>query len=233
MGGYVDLIKARSPYAYWTHEEASGSPADSSGNGRTLVTQTGAPTYGAVPLLGTDGRKSIDYANSWITGMTGGDWWSGLGSAFTLEAWLLRNSLSTTQTIFGNLSHPAPILRMVGTAGDVEWWSSSAGSAVTWPAALPDAQRVHLIDFTYDDSSKASELIVDGVSLGVKTAAQAIANTTAFIIGSDNFSNGLNAKIAHVAIYGSILSVKHFRQSYKYGRAIRRPEARNAALRVA
>lgn len=61
LADYVVAVLADSPVCFYKFDEASGNPADSSGNGFTISTVDGSPTYrNAGPLPGTFSVGSAD-----------------------------------------------------------------------------------------------------------------------------------------------------------------------------
>lgn len=82
---YVTLdeaIMAALPEMYFKFDEASGTPADSSGNAHS-VTLTGTPTYSAASLDQSGGGSSIDWSGQWLdTDLSMNGWtafaWEGL-----------------------------------------------------------------------------------------------------------------------------------------------------------
>ncbi|HXJ65862.1 MAG TPA: LamG domain-containing protein [Actinomycetota bacterium] len=94
-GDYASAILADSPRGYWKFDEASGTLADSSGNGHT-GTPNGGITYGvagavntAIRLDGTSGYVSVpDHADF------------DLGDVLTLEAWVNPTAFPDFMIVF-------------------------------------------------------------------------------------------------------------------------------------
>jgi hypothetical protein len=95
---YSSEVLADSPWGYWKTDEASGSLADSSGNGRTM-TVTGAPTYAQTGPDGASADAILWPSGSHYAQVSAGSTVNPAG--FTLEAWvyLTASPTGTTQII--------------------------------------------------------------------------------------------------------------------------------------
>lgn len=227
--GYADTILADTPFGYWKLNDASGNPVDSSGNGRSFNTN-GTPTYGEPSLLGTDATRSIKLP---AAGLYLSNFWSDFTATMTWEAWMSRADLSTLAYMAGTLDATrTPYIRIPASSASIEWNTDSSGTAVTWTNALNDL-RVHHVVLTYVDSTKVSELFVDGVSFGQQTAAQNVASSsgTGYSCGVRSFGNQWGGWVAHHALYASVLTPRRILAHYKAGRAIRRPVRRQMRVR--
>jgi hypothetical protein len=65
--GYADEVLADSPYAYYRLNDASGSPADSSGNSRPATAVAGTPVYNTTGGPAGGGYMTFDGSTEYVT----------------------------------------------------------------------------------------------------------------------------------------------------------------------
>lgn len=95
MGDLHAMILAGSPLAYWRLDDASGTPQDSSGNGKHMATTTGTPDYqyAAGPRV----QKVMHYLASEGHEISGPV--STATNNLTMEFWILPEAVSANNTI--------------------------------------------------------------------------------------------------------------------------------------
>jgi hypothetical protein len=143
-GSYAAAVLADSPLAFWELQDASGNPADSSGNALDMTAHTGSPQY---QQAGPIADYSITFPGS------GGVSRSTISAAtnnVALELFLLPVlATSTSQTLFYNgnggangwgllTNYAANNFRIVGLLG-------GKGFLTQFPSALTSGQWYHVV----------------------------------------------------------------------------------------
>ncbi len=227
---YADEVLADSPAVYLRLNEptpGTGTAADLSGNGRN-GTYVGSPVTarGIVPC---DEDRAVDFSG---TGQGVSSTYSPFttGASLTLECWYLRDSQAASQALIANDTGTGNqvLIRAVSGGTDISFFSDAGVGEVTWTAAGVAVGRVGHLALTYVDTTKTSELYVNGVSQGTKVSTNAFTRNGTYTVG---YYGGLNepfdGRIDEVAIYLTALSAGRVQAHYDAGtRWLTRPPTR-------
>lgn len=95
---YVSEVMADSPVAYWRMNDASGNPADTSGNSHPVDTISGTPVYGqASPIISDSAAKSILCGAVSFQAPYHADF--DIGNVGSVECWIKRTDSSTSEMV--------------------------------------------------------------------------------------------------------------------------------------
>lgn len=204
-GTYSAAVLADSPALYWRLNDPSGTTAtDSSGNART-------GTYGAGVTLGvagatTDGDTAVTLNASSTGRITSA--YNPFAASFTVEGWANQAATATTQALFGGVGTTTCYLERTNTTNGLLFDPNSTDTTgrvswTTWPVA---GGWVHWA-LTYDSTTFAAELFINGVSSGALTTQAMAAAPGNFVVGGfAAASNPFNGTVDEIAIYTGILS---------------------------
>lgn len=216
---YATDVLADAPAFFHRLGEPSGlSAADASPNGRTGTVSGATPTFGAAGALNGDSDTALSGQFRVINPYT---WANFVGSGVTLEGWFNPTNHTAEQGLFGDpdLGGAGAYLYCPAGSTDVKWTTNRGVAAdVTWTAALPAAAYAHVV-LTFNDSTNAAELWINGVSKGVLTQAGAYNAAPGRIdIGDRSGGGQWVGSIDEVAVYPSILSQARIQSHYANGR---------------
>lgn len=103
QSGYEAAVLTDSPYAYYRLKDASGNPADSSGNSRNATGVNSAPTYHTTGGPVSDGGYlTFDGTDDYVTLGNIDAIWNGLDEG-SVEMWL-RWTTTAAANVFGTLN---------------------------------------------------------------------------------------------------------------------------------
>lgn len=200
---YEELILSHTPTLYW--RLGTSGITDQSGNGRN-GTGVGSIAIGAItagPLGGS--ATDFDGVDDSITSTYAP---YAVGSSRTFEAWVKRDADTGTDVIFAVSGGAGANVRGYINPDESVVFEPAQGSAsATWAAGTYPAGGawVHFV-ITFNDATDTAELFLNGVSQGTKTVATPYANTTGGFRLSWPTADGLDGKMAGVAVHESILS---------------------------
>ena len=174
-----DITYVTKPVAtlYWKLNNPAGATvvADLSPYGHPSTSITGV-TFGG-KALSTDAQPSAFFGSSGARIISGYNPFT-LNSQRTFMGWAYRNTSTDNDDLFigGNVMAFLP-----GASTDFSF--NNGGNQQTWAAAWPgNGQWVHWA-LTYNDSTKISELFINGTTKGTKTHTLAYASTGNFALG--------------------------------------------------
>lgn len=205
---YSQEVLADGPAIYLRFDEAApgtGAAADSSGNGRDGA-YLGSPT--SVPgLVAGDSDAAVAFDGTINQRVTTTYSPFAQGAERTFEILLQRAANADADTFLGSDNVPAFIARFDPTADTISIWTSSATSMQTWNGPFPVGDKLHIV-FTFNGTTKAGELWVNGVSQGTQTFLSDFSATPGNLAvgfwggGNDPY----HGTIDELAVYEKILS---------------------------
>lgn len=195
-GTYAGVIAADHPVGYWRLGDASGTVATAvtGPSGRYLGgVRLGSPGAvrgdSAATLLGTNGYISVPDAAALHT-----------GDAFTLEAWVRRATIGTSQGLFAKGAKSYQVY--FDASNQLVLRDTGIGEIARSTGGLTDTTSFHQIVVT--KSGPAVRLYLDGVDRTGAVVNHALASTAdALLIG--NGSGYLDGTIDEVAVYDRAL----------------------------
>jgi hypothetical protein len=199
---------ARSPGAFWSLNEGSGtSAADSSGNGRTATLQNAGWTVrGSSPAIGFSGANTSfgQFAGPAVD----------TGESHTVAGWVWLNSVSGIQTIASvDGANISPFyLQLNGGVFRFDQRTSDSTSAglVSRTGAAPVINTWYHVVGVYNKQANTIQLYVNGVSQGTATAGASWTAGGSTIIGAAKWNgarvDNLNGTVDEVRFYGRALS---------------------------
>lgn len=208
---YESTVLADSPLGFWMLDEASGSTAADQGSAASDGTYVNSPTLQATgPSAAIPYAVTLNGTNQRVTVPGTADYPK--NAAGTVEIWAKWSTTGTTKTVLtlrddgsGFSSEEALLILNRTSAGQITFRRNAADRIVAG-SGLNDGAWHH-IAATWDPSGDASELFVDGVSIGTGTAgSNATSTDRKLYIGSNNSSQYVPGAIAGVAVFGSVLS---------------------------
>jgi len=216
-GGYGALIAGDKPDTYLRFSEFTGTVAyDSSGYGNHLNVS------GNVALSVTGAISEVNPALRFITGTLSSnavdtttliDNFSYTNS-FSIEFWVARSQLTTTQAIIGK-----PMTTTHANESYSIWFSNTnriqmyiGSTTITSSQLITDTAWRHVVA-TYNGVS--ATLYVNGALSAIRALSMPVTNTASLYIGSDiSGSNFLSATLDELAIYHYVLSSAQVAQHY-------------------
>jgi hypothetical protein len=235
---YRAEVMADSPAFYWRLQNIAPESATDEGATRNMSpTNFGWRQRG--PWRGQRERSVFfDVALGVRATMTR---WSNTGS-MTYEAWVRTTSTDATSSYAGN-----PALTVVGDTSASVWmnfgvhggkvrflrFNNTAWQNVDSAKSVNDGAWHH-IGATYDSSTRAVVVYVDGVAdgSGTITAHQSQGGVDALGTGYNGNADTFDGYMAEVAVWASVLAPHRFRAHYLAGRLLFVPE-RRTLLRAA
>jgi hypothetical protein len=212
---YIDEVLADSPLGYWRFEEAAGSAADASGNGRN-----GAYMNGVTPGL-FPGALSIGGKSAAFDGSTGfvdlpGSWGGPTMTELTLEAWVNPSDPVTGdfQAILAGHDPNSFAHFQLFSAGNMGVYADVGFVAAPIVPATPTDTWRHVV---MTAKSGETKVYVNGAQVGatVTTAFANIAESSNVDIGIGHLgTRWFNGLLDEVAIYGSALSQERIMAHY-------------------
>lgn len=202
---------------YWTLDEASGTFADSSGNGFT-GTQNGGVGYGAAGVVGD--AASFDGNDDFITTSTSAT----LDPAVvTACAWVNRTgegSDENWQEVIGNgnFQNYGWNLNLEPEATNATFFVNRSGARDSATVAIETTLGWHHYCGVFDGTY--AHVYVDGKLGGTSVATSLADSTRAFQIsesGDGLGDNGVDGNIDEVRVYNRVLTPEEIGQLYSYG----------------
>ena len=190
---------------YWTLDDGSGSPADSSGYGNTLVRNgttynTSVPsaiTFADADMLTFDG--STGYAtDATPVAMPANN------APQTISLWAQFPSSTSTQAMLALTGSGSAVVLGLG-GGNVRVWKNSAADLAHVTAPTDGAW--HHVAYTYDGST--DKLYVDGVLAPTLSVSHDSGATTAIFMGAASAGSSLfNGSLDDVRVYTRALTAR-------------------------
>jgi len=197
---YKATALAMSPLRLWMFDETSGTTAaDSSGNGVNL-TLTNGPALNAGGPIGRfcefDGTD--DYATGAATSLTGE--WSAVA--------LVRIDTQADRQIVGNWMAGTATQRWVlgMTATGIEVFSYNSGYSGFGAAVTLTGGAWKLVGVSRRAGTNASNLYVNGVSIGVGTVAAPLGSSTTEVYRKSGGISYTDGGVAGVGVWSSALT---------------------------
>lgn len=211
---YRATVLADSPSLYWPLDDTYGA-TDQSGNSRNGTGSGGITIggYSGSPISGgtysTDFDGSNDKITSSYTPMAA-------SALLTFEGWANRDNAADYHHLFGDGGTSSGSCR-IDTGSQQVQFTPVTGTHV-WADAWPrNGSWVHWALVT-DEANDASELFINGVSKGTRTAAWSWPSTTGLQIGMRAASDfPWNGKMAQFAVYPSLLTAGRIMLHYLVG----------------
>lgn len=180
----------------------------------------------AVGLIGSDpddNAVALNGSTQWITWVYNP---FSVSASRTFEGWAKRGTNTTTDTLFGGAGTNNVGLRIMLNTTDIKFSANWTGDTVgvTWTGVAPAPGVPFHWALTYNDSTKAAELFINGVSQGSLTVASGYSSPGALRYGvrSTN-TDPFDGTLDEAAVYGSILSATRILAHYNAGIAGRSP----------
>jgi hypothetical protein len=191
---------------YWTLDDGSGDPADSSGYGNAL-TRNGTTTYSAtVP-------SAITFADADMLTFNGSTGYAtdatpaampANNAAQTISLWAQFSSSTSTQAMLALTGSGSAVVLGLG-AGNVRVWKSSTTDLAHVTAPTDGAW--HHIAYSYDTST--DKLYVDGVLAPTLSVGHDSGATTAVFMGAASASTSFfNGSLDDVRVYTRALTAR-------------------------
>jgi hypothetical protein len=199
---------ARSPGAFWSLNEGSGtSAADSSGNSRTAILQNAGWTVrGSSPAIGFSGANTSfgQFAGPAVD----------TGESHTVAAWVWLNSVGGIQTIAAiDGTNVSPFyLQLNGGVFRFDQRTSDSTSAglVSRTGAAPVINTWYHVVGVYNKQAGTIQLYVNGISQGTAIAGTSWTAAGSTAIGRARWNAAsvdfLNGSVDEVRFYGRALS---------------------------
>lgn len=204
---YSSTILADTPRGYWRMDEASGNPADSSGNSHAVTSVTGTPTYSvAGALSGEPASTAISipqFGSMSVPDHADFD----LGDVFTIEAWVKRISLTADDYQIVSKGANAYAFR-INSANQLELLQSTFASLATSTATITDTTTFHHCVVTKNGSARHLYLDSVDVTDTLPSDFTCVDNAIALNFANDPSSGGENngGVFDEIAIYPTALS---------------------------
>lgn len=224
---YATAVLADSPKGFWKLNEASGTFADSSGNGNTSTGNAGTVTYSQTSLLPLGGGASIrldGVYGTYVSLPTSIADWS---QAITLDFWYKKNSAPTGSygNIMGknqNSSNYALVLYNGGNTGNV--LSSSikpSNTGLTGSTVFSTGVTYHLAMTVTAGVNPVMTWYINGAVEATATVTTARNDSGSFRLGStpDSFWGCMDGWLQLVAAYDTVLSSTRILAHYNAGLA--------------
>lgn len=167
----------------------------------------GRPADNSVALDGASGKVTSSYAAFPQT------------STRTVMGWAFRNDQSANHALFAtdDGTHAVELRANNGTS-NITFFSDAAAAGQTWNSVCPTGEPFHWA-LTWNGSTKAAELYINGVSQGTKTLGQDVAAS------AGNFEVGTKAagadwflgRASHVSIHTTVLSAATVLAAFQAG----------------
>lgn len=216
--GYANTVLASAPSLYWRLGDTvgSGTAADASGNSRPGTAGAGI-TFGVSGALGSSGDNDTA---ALFTGTSTGEITSSYapfvsGSQRTFMGWANQSALAGNQALFTGSGGTCPILYQ--GSGNFAFHAEVTSSAqLTWAGYSTTGQWFHWA-LTYNDSTLAAELFLNGVSQGQQTlpAGEGYSSPGDFGCGGGNVGWPYDGYMQDVAVFESILTAGAIQGIYK------------------
>jgi hypothetical protein len=226
---YAQLILSeRGLIGYWQMNETAGNIADSSGNNST-GTKVGEPTYSsttivtgapeAISSIRTAGQNGIYFNVGDLTLYK-------LTTRITLEGWINILDQGNSQTIVGRGSpgdttrRGSWILSGNNSNGKRAVFNLHNGAERSLSSNIISAGIHHIVG-TWDGTTQ--RIYVDGTLRNSAAITGTLTNNAyavvvgGFVTNAGVGSGGVNADVAHVAIYNTALSADQVAQHYQSG----------------
>jgi PKD repeat protein len=194
--GYAEAVLADGPVGYWRLGETAGTVAANAVPGGVAGRYSGGYTLGALGAIAGDGDRAVKLGG--VDGYVSVPHASSLNTAdnFTLEAWVKRAKINTTQGLFakGNPSYQV----YIDAANKLVLRQTGIADIVRSTTALTDLSAFHHLAIT--KNGPTVRLYIDGADRTGTVANRTLSNTTSSIaLGSG--SGSLNGTLDDVAIY--------------------------------
>jgi hypothetical protein len=200
-----------------TAADAKGAWPGTYAGGYTQA-QRGATADGSASVL-------LDGSTGRIT--TGLQFAAFAGLSMTFEGWAYRNSNGTIDTLVGgNLAATTNNMSLRCKAGsnDIEFFTNESAASVSWAGAAPGTGQWFHWALTYNDSTRVSELYINGVSKGTRTSPGSFANATqTLMIGAALYNSAVDGPwdgyLEDVAYFNRVLAaneiVAHYNSAWR------------------
>jgi glucose/arabinose dehydrogenase/PKD repeat protein len=215
---YAQLVAGLSPVAYWRLGETGGTTAADAAGGNT-GTYVGSPGLGTAGLLTGDADRAVtfDGSNDAVTVPSSAS--LNQTSRLSIVAWIQPAKWGAKRRIVEKGTSDNQY-KLTGENGQLTWQIAGVGKTT---APLPSTGARHLVVATFDGTSPAMRLYVDGVqvasSVAVGTAIPA--TTNALNIGNQPGSNNVNdhfrGVIDDVSIHSITLSASQVTSLWQNG----------------
>lgn len=186
---------------YWRLNETSGTVATDL-KGGVAGTYVAPYTQGVASPLG-DGGTAVSLTGGRITTTLAP---FTAGSKITVSGWAYRNTNTTGDTLFGGTGALPPLLRCSSASNDIRFYANSSAGSATWAAAAPLGSWFHWA-LTYDDTTRAATLYVNGINLGTLTTPNSFATPGNFEIGTwGTVNDPFDGSVDDVAVFSAVLT---------------------------
>jgi hypothetical protein len=195
--------------AYWTLDDGSGKPADSSGYGNTL-TRSGTTTFNSTGL-----PAAITFANADMLTFDGSTGFATISApaampaanaAQTISLWAKFASSSSTQAMLALTGGSSAVVLGLGS-GNIRAWKNS-GTDLAHTAAPTDGGWHHLA-YSFDGGN-ADKIYLDGVLMtsGLNPGHDSGAVTSVFMGAASASASFFNGSLDDVRVYNRALSAR-------------------------
>lgn len=216
--GYMPMVLADNPCLYLRLGESAGATAagDESANDND-GTYVGSPTLGVAGRITGNTAVTLDGTSQYVTVPDAAT--LDVGDVFTVEAWIKRGSLGTTQTVLTKVGHFRFWFIAAGTfpADSFRLTTANGGPIVTSTVTVSDTTTWHHVVATKDGPTV--KLYLDGVDVtGTVTDSTLTNSTGAFQVGASVSGTSFwDGSIDEVAMYPTALSAARVLAHYEEG----------------
>ena len=150
------------------------------------------------------------------------------GSTRTFEGWAYRNNTTVAHAIMGGSGANGPMIALRLNLNDFGWWPDASAGGIWWTSAAPVGQWFHWA-LTYNDTTRAAELFVNGLSEGTQTAPNGYGAVPGNMRwGKTPTALPFDGKLDEVAVYSGALSAARILAHYRAGDPYRAEVAADA-----